>query len=128
MPKKDQKRNLPTGLRSVLAENLVALMDKSGWNDGRVGQESGVGRNTVIRVRKRTVAANLDTVQALAGAFGVQPQVLLMQGGVRQLASVFSTAVSDSRLGDRWTRPDRKPLLQSGSAKSSIKPAKIKSR
>src|SRR5688572_25423612 len=98
MPKKDQKRQLPTDLRDVLAENLEALMERNNWNDGRVGKESGVGRNTVARVRKRTVAANLDTVKALADAFGVQPPVLLMIGGVRQLAAVFATPIPDAKL------------------------------
>jgi hypothetical protein len=128
MPKKGQNRKLPTELRDVLAENLEALMDRNGWNDGKVGAESGVGRNTVARVRKRTVAANLDTVQALAAAFGVQPPVLLMLGGVRQLAAVFATPVPDTKLGNGWTRPDRKPLLQSDTAKSSSRNHKIKSR
>lgn len=128
MPKKGQTRELPTELRDVLADNLEVLMEKNGWNDGKVGQESGVGRNTVARVRKRTVAANLDTVQALANAFGVQPPVLLMHGGVRQLAAVFATPVPDAKLGTAWTRPDRKPLLQSENVKPSARNPKIKSR
>lgn len=126
MPKKGQTRELPTELRSVLAENLEDLMERNGWNDYRVAAESGVGRNTVARVRKRTVAANLDTVQALARAFSVQAPVLLMKGGVRQLAAVFANPVPDSRLGSKWTRPDRGPLLHSETGSHSRQ--KIKSQ
>lgn len=128
MPKKGQNRELPTELREILADNLESLMERNGWNDGKVGKESGVGRNTVARVRKRTVAANLDTVQALAMAFGIQPPVLLMQGGVRQLAAVFATPVPDAKLGAGWTRPDRKPILQSDVGKTLQRNPKSKSR
>lgn len=128
MPKKGQERQLPTELRGVLADNLEQLMERNGWNDYRVAAESGVGRNTVARVRKRTVAANLDTVQAIARAFEVQPAVLLMHGGVKQLAAVFSTPAPDHKLGSNWTRPDRRPLLQSHSEKTHSRNLKIKSR
>jgi hypothetical protein len=126
MPKKGQTRDLPQDLRKVLADNLNDLMGKHQLNNIQVETASGVGRNTVKRVRRQMVAANLDTVQALADAFKTEAWLLLMKGGVGSVGKVFTTPVKDARLGNAWTRPDRKPLLQSGTAKSSTRQTKIK--
>lgn len=126
MPLKGQKRELPRDLREVLADNLNALMGDE-YTDTQVGNISGVGRNTVKRIRAKEVAANLDTVSAIATAFDIQPWLLLMKDGAASVGKVFQTPAPDIKLGHNWTRPDRKqPLLQSGNAKSSTRRPKIK--
>lgn len=119
MPKKGQTRDLPTDLRDVIADNLDQLMGVKNLTNTQLGAESGVGRNTVDRIRRKMVAANLDTIQAVAKALNVHPSLLLMKGGAAQLANVFATPVPDARLGAGWTRPDRRPLIEgSGNGKT----------
>jgi hypothetical protein len=117
MPKKGQERALPTDLRQVVATNLNSLMDAEGSpcpSDKAVERASGVGYRTVGRMREAKVAANLDTIQAVAKAFNVEAWQLLMQPSASALlARIFGKPVDDERLGKNWTRPDRKILLQS---------------
>lgn len=125
MPKKDQKRPARSELRIVLADNLKSLLGDHP-NFIELGKLAGVGKNTVIRAYKAEHAATIDTIEALAAVLNIQPWVLLMKGGIAGVGQVFAKPVPDERLGSKWTRPDRAPLLQSGNVKSSTRRAKIK--
>lgn len=127
MPKRDQKRRERSELKAVLSENLKILL--GGKPDfAKLGKAAGIGRNTVIRAYKAENAATVDTIEALAEVMDIQPWLLLMRGGASSVRQVFTKPVPDERLGARWTRPDREPLLQSGHAKSSTRHQKIKAR
>lgn len=128
MPKKGQKRDLPKGLRAVLADNLVALLDR-GITIAEIERLSGVDHGTISRIKAQKIATNLDTLLAIAVGLDMDPWVLLMKGGVKSMGQIFTTPAADEKLGAGWTRPDkRQPLLQSGTVKSSTKSVKIKSR
>lgn len=78
MPKRDQKRQLSKELRDVVAGNVKTL--KGEESNTQLGKRSGLGRRTVDRVLDSSNAATLDTLEALAIAFGVEPWQLLLKG------------------------------------------------
>lgn len=133
MPKKGQTRELPKDLRDVVRSNLDGLLEAHGWSAAKAAKEAGVGASSVKRAllpssHPDSSALNLDTLQALAKAFDVQPWVLLMKDGAVKVGKIFSTPAPDAKLGSKWTRPDRPPLLQSDHGKYSVKKARLKTR
>lgn len=77
VPKKDQKRQLSSSLRDVVAANVRSL--KGAESATQLGKRSGLGRRTVDRLLESDNAATLDTIEALAQAFGVEPWQLLLK-------------------------------------------------
>lgn len=71
------KKNMK--LEEILARNITRLMAGNPALDtiDKLSQRSGVGRGTVDRVKKAEVSTKIETVQALAAAFGVTPLQLL---------------------------------------------------
>lgn len=116
MPKKGNTRDLPNELRGVLSANLEELIERYQVTNTDIEKASGIDRTTVGRIRRREIATNLDTLQAISAAFGVDPWMLLdprrISGVTAKLLSI--KPVPDERLGSAWTRPDRqRPLLDS---------------
>ena len=69
-------------LRQTVAANLTALMDRPGLkiSQERLGARSGLAQRAIGRIRNGEVAATLDSVEALADAFGLQAWQLLYPG------------------------------------------------
>lgn len=67
-------------LREVLAENLQKVMARTPDADTgpKLEAKSGVGQSTVSRIINRQTAVNLDKLEAIAKALGVQPWELLL--------------------------------------------------
>ena len=68
-------------LRRVLAKRLRDLMDKRPdlETQEKVAKRSNVAQTTVGRILRGSVAATLDNVEAIAGAFGVPAASLLSE-------------------------------------------------
>lgn len=64
-------------MRAVVADNVRNL--KGEESATQLGKRSGVGRRTVDRLLESTHAATLDTIEALAKAFSVEPWQLLLK-------------------------------------------------
>jgi len=83
MAKKGPKRVVPASrYRDILATNLDRLMDATPdlSSSPKLQNKSKVKIATINRIRRREVAANLDTLTALADAFDFQPWQLLVHG------------------------------------------------
>lgn len=115
-------------LREIVGENVDLLMEAKGLDDRGL---EGVPKSNVFRVRK-AMGGTLDTVALIASALNVEPALLLTKGWAKQVSGVFTNPVPDSRLGDKWTRPDRRPLIEgkgNGRPTGDIPPKKrIKNR
>lgn len=108
VPKSGQKRGLPATLRVVVATNVKRLMAQRDITSGKsLGKEAGIGKRTAERLLACTVAAQLDTVEAVADALNVPPWELLIDR--RQ---------QDSRIMLRGSEPV-------GDTRQRIIPAKI---
>lgn len=72
-----------------LAENTKRLMDERGWSQRDVGKKANISQSGVGYVLRYKDAgdrhATIDTVEALAVAFGVQPSELLSSAKARTL-------------------------------------------
>lgn len=66
-------------IRHVLAARIRELMDARATLDTQVklAEKSGVGQSTIQRILAQEASATVDTVEAIAQAFGVAPVVLL---------------------------------------------------
>lgn len=75
-------RSMPYEPRAVLAKNLAALRkahpDLSGQR--KLAKKAGIGEGSVWRAAKGGVGVSIDTLRALARAFGLQPWQLLVPG------------------------------------------------
>lgn len=123
MPKRGQNReHLSTELQEIVSENVKELMGNRSPKSCAEG--TGISYKVFERLRSGE-NTTIATLEAVAKSLGVLPFQLLMKGSLRK---VFGEAAPDNKLGSGWTRPDRAPLLQSGSVKSSTKRTKIISR
>lgn len=66
--------------RSVLAQNLRALMDQRGWKQTELASRSGVSQAAISAILRCKKAPTVDTVEAFSRALGVEPWQLLMPG------------------------------------------------
>lgn len=73
-------KNKPT--KEVLAANLNRLMAEtlSLQSNPKLSKRAGLGLGTIARIRNADVAANLDTVDALAECFNIQSWKMLVDG------------------------------------------------
>ena len=73
---------MSAALRKTFAGRVRDLMDARADLDTqvKVAQRSGVGQSTVARILASDTAATLDSVEAIAAAFGVAPAALLAEG------------------------------------------------
>lgn len=123
MPKRGQNReHLSTELQEIVSENVKELMGER--SPKSCAQGTGISYKVFERLRAGE-NTTIATLEAVAKSLGVLPFQLLMKGSLRR---VFGEAAPDKKLGPVWTRPDRAPLLQSESVKTSTTKAKIKSR
>lgn len=102
-------------LREVVAENISDLMASKKLND-RGLQKLGVPRNSANRARRGVGGATLDTLAQIAKALNVQPALLLMKGGAKHVAEVFTSPFPDAKMGPGWAKPERRRPLIEGSA------------
>lgn len=81
---KKGKRLLSTDLRKQVAANLSRLMaayvDMQLGTPAKVAEKAGIGRNTVKRALDGASGCTLETLEAIAGAFPVEPWQLLVPG------------------------------------------------
>lgn len=82
MSKKDQKRNLSTALRHLVAKNVMALRESSDMvrTQNELGRAAKIGQRTVSHLENGDSAANLDTIEAIATAFRLEAWQILVQG------------------------------------------------
>lgn len=59
-------------LKEILAENLAIEMNKCNINDKRLSEYSGVNNVTIWKIKNKKTNANLETVEKLAKALGLQ--------------------------------------------------------
>jgi hypothetical protein len=107
MGKKDTKRIAPNDLRLVLKQRLNTLMRATPeLNSGpKLAAKAKVGLTTVLRARNATNATTIDTVQALANAFGIQPHELLAYpklGVMEDTAAYRTTDLELKRVVAEW--------------------------
>jgi transcriptional regulator with XRE-family HTH domain len=55
--------------RDNLSRNLLALMAKNGYSQGDMRRKCGIAQSTIGRIIRKTTAADIDTVSAIAGVF-----------------------------------------------------------
>lgn len=60
-----------------LAHNLGALMEHHKMSQGDMHRKSGVAQSTIGRILRKTTAADIDTVQSIAGVFQLAAWQLL---------------------------------------------------
>lgn len=74
-------RTRPTSsppVRSVLAENIVALRHARGWSQEALAFEAGLHRTFVAHVERQARNIALDNLERIAIALGVQVHELLL--------------------------------------------------
>lgn len=79
-----------TATKTVLARNLRYLMGDRGWDQVDLAKKSGVSQKTVSNILNEMKVPGLDTVDKLAGAFGLNLWQLIMPGLVDDLRSPTS--------------------------------------
>lgn len=79
MPKKNQKRRLSTVLRATVSDSVRRIMGTETATS--LGKRAGIGRRSVDRLITAETAANLDTVEAVSTALGVEAWVLFLKAG-----------------------------------------------
>lgn len=107
MGKKDTKRIAPNDLRQVLKLRLNTLMRATAALDSgpKLAAKSKCGLTTIQRARNASVATTIDTVQALADAFGIQPHELLVypKPGAREEPAAYRVTDLDlKRVVAEW--------------------------
>ena len=84
MPKATKSRKIPGFARNVVADNVKALMNHHYAGDAnkpkRLAGASGVALATIQRVMKADNGPSVDTVEAIASAFGLACYQLLIPG------------------------------------------------
>lgn len=71
------------GTRLVVARNVIRLRLQRGWTQARLADEMGVRQPRIAQIESAGANFRLDTLDALATAFGVAPASLL-DGAARQ--------------------------------------------
>jgi transcriptional regulator with XRE-family HTH domain len=86
VPKNGQKP-LPTGLRTVLANSVKALMRAHRLTlPQELGAKAGFSRQKADRILKASQATDVDTLEAIADAFSIDPSKLLQRETERDQA------------------------------------------
>jgi transcriptional regulator with XRE-family HTH domain len=92
VPKHGQKRELKTDLRFVLAARVRELMNAHMIDTAEaLGQRAGIGRNTARRILEGSNATSVDSIQAIAAVFNIEPWKLL-QGNANESMAVVAPA------------------------------------
>lgn len=63
--------------RDNLSRNLLALMAKNGFSQGDMHRKCGIAQSTIGRIIRKTTAADVDTISAIAGVFHLMAWQLL---------------------------------------------------
>lgn len=82
------EKRLPT--KTILAANLRYLMKDREWDQTDLGKKSGVSQKTVSNILNEQKVPGLDTVDKLAGAFGLNLWHLILPGLIEDLQSPTS--------------------------------------
>lgn len=74
---------METNPRQIIANNVLRLRKARSWTQTDLGKISGIGQTTVSSVENpEGKSPNLETITALAHAFGVPEWTLLVDGAV----------------------------------------------
>lgn len=73
------------GTRLVVARNVIRLRLQRGWTQARLAGEMGVRQPRIAQIESAGANFRLDTLDALAAAFGVSPASLLEKGARQEL-------------------------------------------
>jgi transcriptional regulator with XRE-family HTH domain len=68
-------------LRERLSACLRRLRQRNGWTQAKAAQAAGLDVRHYQKIEAGQVSATLDTLEALASAFGMEPAVLLRHVG-----------------------------------------------
>lgn len=76
-----EKKSRPSALRAVLADNVAALRAVKPMGGVRAwSQKIGIGEATITRILKGSGAVQLDSFEAVADGFDVDPWQILVPG------------------------------------------------
>lgn len=64
----------------TLASNLTALMQKRDWTQAQLAAKSGVSQRHISNVLRKMTSCSVESLEALAGAFGLPGWLLLISG------------------------------------------------
>ena len=70
------------GTRSTLAHQLTRLRKERGWSQLELAYASGLHRTHVSRLENAAYNVSIDTLDNLAGAFGIHPSALITSAAV----------------------------------------------
>lgn len=70
-----------TSITQAVAANLRTLIDKRAWTQTELALKSGVSQRHISNVLRQQTGCSIETLDALAGAFGL-PGWLLTLGGL----------------------------------------------
>lgn len=84
----------------VLAENLRALMDHEQYSEAALAQRAKVNPTTINNMLNQNHAAKIDSLEAVAKAFGHQAWELLLEGGPRFGDATLPRLIEDYRRSD----------------------------
>lgn len=80
-PRKKVERNHPVAVVNVLGENLERCQAAwPQWDDVALAKRAGTSPSTVARLRNGEVAAGIDTLEAIASAFGLRAWQMMVPG------------------------------------------------
>lgn len=64
-------------LNDIFATNVRKARNSKGWSQDELGERSGLTRNYIGEIERAEKSPTLDTVEALANALDVKPEVLI---------------------------------------------------
>lgn len=70
----------PLKTREIIAANLRKLMDKNRHSEGDVHRKTGLSQSTIGRTLKGETATTVDTLDALAKAYGLLSWQMMIDG------------------------------------------------
>jgi len=119
MGKRPPKRVLPTDLRQILGANVTRMMEATDSlkTQMQLKAKAGIGQRTVGRIKKGLNPTNVDTIQALAEAFGVAPWEMLFE---KKVTALKVSKIDDDlkAVSDSWqhlTADDREEIRETAS-------------
>jgi transcriptional regulator with XRE-family HTH domain len=104
-PATDERKEPASATAKVLAENLASLMAAHTdlGSNPKLGTKAKLGTGTIARLRTAEVNANLETLEALASAFDVQPWELLVPGlDPKNRPTLKQISEREHQLYERW--------------------------
>jgi XRE family transcriptional regulator, regulator of sulfur utilization len=67
----------PPGLLGEIALRIEGLREAAGWSQPDLARHAGVGAGTIGRLERGAAVPSVETVAAIARAFGLRPRELM---------------------------------------------------